>query len=73
MHISLTPKLEPKIQNKVSEVREALSFMDKNEETVQQMKLNHLHQTVAISAEQVESGQLSSCFVDDIIADLNNA
>lgn len=81
MHISLTPKLESKIKSKVNSglynnasevVREALRFMEENEEIVQQMKLNHLRQAVATGAQQVESGQFSTRQVDDIIADLNN-
>ncbi|MDQ6981096.1 MAG: type II toxin-antitoxin system ParD family antitoxin [Ghiorsea sp.] len=82
MHISLTPKLESKIKSKVSSglynnasevVREALRFMEENEEIVQQMKLNHLRQAIDTGAQQVENGQLSTRQVDDIIADLNNA
>jgi len=82
MHISLTPKLESKIKSKVNSglynnasevVREALRFMEENEEIVQQMKLNHLRQAVATGANQVENGQFSTRQVDDIIADLNNA
>ncbi|MDQ6977601.1 MAG: type II toxin-antitoxin system ParD family antitoxin [Ghiorsea sp.] len=82
MHISLTPKLESKIKSKVSSglynnasevVREALRFMEENEEIVRQMKLNHLRQAIDTGAQQVENGQLSTRQVDDIIADLNNA
>ena len=71
LHISLTPKLESKIKSKVNSglynnasevIREALRFMEENEEIVQQMKLNHLRQAVATGAHQV----------DDIIANLNN-
>jgi len=82
MHISLTPKLESKIKSKVNSglynnasevVREALRFMEEHEEIVQQMKLNHLRQAVAVGAHQVENGQFSNRQVDDIIADLSNA
>lgn len=78
MHISLTPALESSIKSKVqtgrynnaSEViREALRFMEENQELVQQMKLNHLKQAVAIGATQAESGEFSQRSVQDIIAD----
>ena len=78
MHISLTPMFESKIKEKVNSglynnasevVREALRFMDENQEIVQQMKLNHLRQAVAIGAEQAEQGQFSSRSVQDIIQD----
>lgn len=81
MHISLTPKLESKIKSKVNSglynnasevVREALRFMEENEEIVQQMKLNHLRQSIDTGAQQVENGQFSTRQVNDIIADLNN-
>ncbi|WP_038248959.1 type II toxin-antitoxin system ParD family antitoxin [Ghiorsea bivora] len=81
MHISLTPKLESKIKSKINSglynnasevIREALRFMEENEEIIQQIKLNHLRQAVATGAQQVERGQFSNRQVDDIIADLNN-
>ncbi len=78
MHISLTPMFESKIKEKVNSglynnasevIREALRFMDENQEIVQQMKLNHLRQAVAIGAEQAAKGQFSSRSVQDIIQD----
>jgi len=81
MHISLTPQLESKIKDKVNSglynnssevIREALRFMEENQEIIQQMKLNHLRQTVAIGADQAERGEFSSRSVQDIISDSNH-
>jgi len=80
MHISLTPALESNIKtkaktglyNNASEVvREALRFMEENQDLIRQMKLNHLRQAVAIGAEQAENGEFSRRSVQDIIADAN--
>jgi len=81
MHISLTPTLESKVRNKVNSgmynnasevVREALRFMDEHDELVEQMKLNHLRQAVALGAEQADQGQFSSNSVEDIIHQANH-
>ena len=80
MHISLTPLLESKVKAKVetglynnsSEViREALRFMEENEEIIQQIKLTHLQQAVAIGAAQAENGEFSSRSVHDIVTEAN--
>jgi len=80
MHISLTPALESNIKTKVKTglynnasevVREALRFMEENQDLIRQMKLNHLRQAVAIGAEQAENGEFSRRSVQDIIADAN--
>jgi len=82
MHISLTPQLESRIKEKVNSglynnssevVREALRFMEENENIIQQMKLNHLRQAVATGADQAERGEFSPRSVQDIIAQSNHA
>jgi len=81
MHISLTPQLESKIKDKVNSglynnssevIREALRFMEENQDIIQQMKLNHLRQAVAIGATQAENGEFSPRSVEDIIAESNH-
>ncbi len=81
MHISLTPQLESKIKAKVNSglynnssevIREALRFMEENQEIVQQMKINHLRHAVAIGATQAENGEFSPRSVQDIIAESNH-
>jgi len=81
MHISLTPTLESKIKAKVktglynnaSEViREALRFMEENQDIVQQMKLKHLKQAIAIGDSQAKNGEFSQRSVQDIIQDSNS-
>jgi len=81
MHISLTPTLESKIKAKVktglynnaSEViREALRFMEDNQDIVQQMKLKHLKQAIAIGDSQAKNGEFSQRSVQDIIQDSNS-
>lgn len=80
MHISLTPQLESKIKDKVNSglynnssevIREALRFMEENQDIVQQMKLNHLRQAVSTGAAQAEQGEFSPRSVQDIIAQSN--
>ena len=82
MHISLTPQLEYRIKEKVNSglynnssevVREALRFMEENQDLIQQMKLNHLRQAVAAGADQAERGEFSQRSVQDIIAQSNHA
>jgi len=80
MHISLTPLLESKIKEKVNSglynnssevIREALRFMEENQDIVQQMKINHLRQAVSAGASQAENGEFSSRSVREIIAESN--
>jgi len=82
MHISLTPQLESKIKDKVNSglynnssevIREALRFMEENQNIIQQMKLNHLRQAVAIGADQAEQGDFSPRSVQDIVAQSNQS
>jgi antitoxin ParD1/3/4 len=76
MHISLTPELESKVKEKVrfgyynnaSEViREALRYMDKNEQLLEYLKLERLRYEVKKGAIQAESGEFSRRSVKDII------
>jgi len=78
MHISLTPQLESQVKAKVNSglynnssevIREALRFMEENRDIVQQMKINHLRQAVAIGANEAEQGEFSSRSVQNIIAE----
>jgi len=78
MHISLTPQLESKIKAKVNSglynnssevIREALRFMEENQDIVRQMKMNHLRQAVAIGADEAEQGIFSPRSVKNIIAE----
>jgi len=82
MHISLTPALESNIKNKVKTglynnasevVREALRFMEENQDIVRQMKLNHLRQAVFIGAEQAENGEFSNRSVQEIVLAAHSA
>jgi len=82
MHISLTPLLESKIKAKVetglynnsSEViREALRFMEENQDIIRQIKLAHLRQAVSIGATQAENGEFSQRSIHDIVTELNQA
>jgi len=82
MHISLTPTLESGIKAKVSTglynnasevIREALRFMEENEDIVRQIKLNHLRQAVAIGADQAKKNEFSDRSVQDIILAAHNA
>jgi len=80
MHISLTPLLESKIKAKVNSglynnssevVREALRFMEENQDIVQQIKMNHLRQAVAMGADEAEKGEFSPRSVQEIISESN--
>lgn len=82
MHISLTPQLESKVKAKVDSglynnssevIREALRFMEENQDIIQQMKVNHLRQAVAIGADQAENGEFSPRSVQDIISESNHS
>lgn len=66
MHISLTPELEGIVKGKVgtglynnaSEViREALRFMEMNQDIVYHMKLNQLRTHLAASGLEIDQGQ----------------
>ena len=80
MHISLTPELEAKVRAKVESglynnasevVREALRFMEQNQELIYQLQLDHLRSEVAKGANQAEISEFSNRNVSDIVADLN--
>ncbi|MDQ6959208.1 MAG: type II toxin-antitoxin system ParD family antitoxin [Mariprofundaceae bacterium] len=81
MHISLTPLLESRIKTKVSSglynnssevIREALRFMEENQDIVQQIKMNHLRQAVSMGADEAERGEFSPRSVQDIISESNH-
>lgn len=66
MHVSLTPELEAIVKNKVESglynnasevVREALRFMEMNNDLVCQMKLDRLRSHLAQGEQQIEQGQ----------------
>jgi antitoxin ParD1/3/4 len=66
MHVSLTPELEEIVKNKVESgfynnasevVREALRFMELNQDLVFQMKLSHLRSHLAASENEIALGQ----------------
>ncbi|HID80882.1 MAG TPA: type II toxin-antitoxin system ParD family antitoxin [Chromatiales bacterium] len=80
MHISLTPELEYKIKAKVESglynnasevIREALRFMEQNQELIHELKLQRLRMDVAKGAEQAEAGIFSDRSVEDILSSLN--
>lgn len=80
MHVSLTPELEAKVRAKVKSglynnasevIREALRFMEQNQELLMQLKLDRLRAEVKIGADQAERGEFSRRTVQDIVADLN--
>jgi len=82
MHISLTPELEAKIRAKVESglynnasevIREALRFMEQNQELLMQLKIDRLRSEVAIGALQAEAGEFSKRTVQDIILDMNKS
>ena len=82
MHISLTPELEARVKQKVASgyynnasevIRDALRFWEKNEELVQQMKLEILKSRLAIGADQAKQGKFIKQSVSDIVAELKNA
>lgn len=77
MHISLTPELESKVKQKVKSgfynnasevIREALRYMDKNEELLEHLKLEQLRREVRKGAVQAEAGEFSQRSIKDIIA-----
>ncbi len=66
MHISLTPELESIVKRKVESglynnssevVREALRFMEMNEDMINQMKLDRLRAILAEGDAQIERGE----------------
>ncbi|MBU2648941.1 type II toxin-antitoxin system ParD family antitoxin [bacterium] len=80
MHVSLTPELEAKIRSKVESglynnasevIREALRYMEQNQELLMQLKLDRLRAEVAIGAEQAEKGEFSQRTVQGIVSDMN--
>ncbi|MBU2513291.1 type II toxin-antitoxin system ParD family antitoxin [bacterium] len=80
MHVSLTPELEAKVRSKVESglynnasevIREALRFMEQNQELLMQLKLDRLRAEVEIGAKQAEKGEFSLRTVQDIVADMN--
>jgi len=65
MHVSLTPELEAIVKNKVESgfynnasevVREALRFMEMNNDFVAQIKLDRLRSHLAEGERQIETG-----------------
>ncbi len=69
MHISLTPELESLVKQKVASglynnasevVREALRFMNTNEELVYQLKLSHLRSKLVEGEYDLESGHYTT-------------
>ena len=80
MHISLTPELEAKVRSKVESglynnasevIREALRYMEQNQELIMQLKMDRLRTEVAVGADQAENGEFSHRTVQDIISDMN--
>jgi len=68
MHVSLTPELEGLIQEKVASglygdasevVREALRFMNNNEDWIRQMKLSQLRGQLAEGVHDLEAGRFT--------------
>lgn len=66
MHISLTPELETRIKAKVESglynnasevIREALRFMETNEEWVREIRLARLRVQLQIGVDQLAQGQ----------------
>lgn len=66
MHVSLTPELEGIIKNKVESglynnasevIREALRFMEMNQDIVMQMKLDRLRMHLQTGETEIASGQ----------------
>jgi len=77
MHISLTPELENKVKEKVQSgyynnasevIREALRYMDKNEELLEHLKREQLRYELKKGAVQAENGEFSKRSVKEIIA-----
>ena len=74
MHISLTPELENIVNRKVESglynnasevVREALRFMELNEDMVAQMKLQHLRAVIAEADADVAAGRVTRLEADE--------
>ncbi|MBK6897663.1 MAG: type II toxin-antitoxin system ParD family antitoxin [Alphaproteobacteria bacterium] len=66
MHVSLTPELEAIIKNKVESglynnasevIREALRFMELNQDIVMQMKLDRLRMHLQTGENEIANGQ----------------
>lgn len=66
MHVSLTPELEGIIKNKVESglynnasevIREALRFMEMNQDIVMQMKLDRLRMHLQTGENEIANGQ----------------
>ena len=81
MHISLTPELEAQVKSKVESgiynnasevIREALRFMDQNEELLYLLKTERLRYEVAQGAIEAEQGNFSLRIVQDILDNLNS-
>lgn len=75
MHVSLTPELEVLIQEKVASglygdasevVREALRFMNNNEEWIRQMKLAQLRAKLAEGEHDLDEGRFSQLSAEDL-------
>jgi antitoxin ParD1/3/4 len=75
MHISLTPELEEIVKQKVATglynnasevIREALRFMQTNEDLVYQMKLESLRRTIAEGERDLEAGRYRTLAQDEI-------
>lgn len=69
MHVSLTPELEGIIKNKVESglynnasevIREALRFMEMNQDIVMQMKLDRLRAHLQTGENEIAGGQGSA-------------
>lgn len=76
MHISLTPELENIVKRKVESglynnasevVREALRFMELNEDMVNQMKLDRLRAILAEGEAQIARGEYTTLSDDAAI------
>ena len=74
MHISLTPELENIVKRKVESglynnasevVREALRFMELNEDMVAQMKLQHLRAVIVEADADVAAGRVTRLETDE--------
>ncbi len=77
MHISLTPKLEEIVKEKVSSglynnssevVREALRLMQKNDQ-LYRFKLDRLREEIAKGIDAAERGEYTEMTVDEIMAE----
>jgi antitoxin ParD1/3/4 len=77
MHVSLTPRLEQLVKEKVDSglynnasevIREALRLLDQHDQ-LREIKLERLREAVRLGDEQLERGELSQRSIDRIIAD----